>query len=134
MATSGPRLRRYGHRIYPYHFIRWSAAGILIFGLAVLLAGQFPPGTGAAIGLERPPVPHPWPWYLEAPRAWLHLFDARQRWVGWSLLLAFVLALFCLPLLDRTHGRGTARRWPFAGVALALVAVVLYLSLREGAP
>ena len=130
VSTSGPRLRRFGHRIYPYHFIRWSAAGVFIFGLAVLLAGQFPPGTGAALELERPPAAHPWPWYLRAPRAIVHVFGPEQRSMGWGLLSMLLLGLFCLPLFDRTRTQGLRERWPFACAGLALLWTLLYFTWR----
>ena len=128
VPTSGPRLRRHGHRIYPYYLIRWSAAGIVIFGLMVLLAGQLPPGTGEEIQLQHPPATLDWPWYLNAPRALVQAFDAQQRWIGWSALLGLVLVTLALPLIDRTKGEGLQRRWPFVGASVVLVVIALYLT------
>jgi hypothetical protein len=131
VPTSGPRLRSVGHRIYPYHFIRWCAAGIVIFGLAVLLAGQLPPGTGREIQLDHPPDALAWPWYLHAPRALVLSFAPEQRWMGWGLLLLLLIVTFLLPVLDRTRGEGLRHRWPFVGAGLAALAVAVYLSLAE---
>jgi hypothetical protein len=130
VPTSGPRIRRDGRRVYPYHFLNWCTAGVLIFGLMVLLAGQFPPGTLAAVDTQRPPETLAWPWYLRAPRAWLLLFSPERRWLGWAGLAALGLAALCLPRLDRTRGEGLARRWPFVAGSLALLLAAVVLTLR----
>ena len=128
LRTSGPRLRKYGPRIYPYHFIRWCAAGVVLFGLMALLAGQFPTGAGNPIEIERPPETLVWPWYLRAPRELLLLFSPESRWLGWTALLGLALVTLLLPVLDRTTGEGPSRRWPFIGAALAIVIAAIYVS------
>jgi len=130
VPTSGPRIRRDGHRIYPYHFLNWCTAGILIFGLMVLLAGQFPPGTLAALDTQNPPETLAWPWYLQAPRAWLLLFSPDRRWLGWTGLVALLLAALLLPKLDRSDGSGPERRWPILAGALALVVAAALLTMK----
>jgi len=126
VPTSGPRLRRTGHRIYPYHFLHWCAAGIAILGLMVLWAGLFPPGPTSPIEPERPPADLAWPWYLRAPRAVLTAFPPGLGWIGAGVLAAGALALLSLPWWDRTSGEGLRARWPFvaAGVALLVGAAV----------
>lgn len=133
VPTSGPRLRRQGHRIYPYYFIRWCAAGVAIFGLMVFMAGYFPPGTGPEVQLQDPPATLGWPWYVRAPLAILRSFPPEQRWMAWSLILLLCVVTVLLPVLDRTRGADLRHRWPFAGAATALVGVVVYFALW-GAP
>lgn len=133
VPTSGPRVRRQGYRIYPYYFIHWCAAGIAIFGVMVFLAGYLPPGTGSEIRLDDPPATLSWPWYARAPLALLQAFPPEQRWMAWGLLFLLCVVTFLLPVLDRTSGAGLRHRWPFAGAAVALIAVVVYFSLW-GAP
>lgn len=134
VPTSGPRLRRFGHRVYPYHFVRWSAAGIVIFGTMVLLAGQIPPGTGPRIRLEHPPEALTWPWYLRTPRALILAFPPESRRIAWGLVLVLLFAVLLLPWLDRTRGDGLRRRWPFVGAGLALLGAVLYALVAGRAP
>lgn len=132
VPTSGPRIRRVGRRIYPYHFIIWCAAGVLIFGVMVLLAGLFPPGTEAVVDLEHPPETVAWPWYLRGTRAFVVLFSPERRWIGWAVAGVVALAAFLLPVLDRTEGEGLRNRWPVVGAGFAVLAVVFFLTLTGG--
>ena len=128
IPTSGPRVLKRGRRFYPYHFIHWSAACLLLLGVLVLLAGYLPPGTGGEIDVEhRPEVIHI-PWYGRAPVALLERLPEERAGAGWAAILACVAAAFCLPLLDRTRGGGLARRGPIVALGLALAAGVLLLT------
>jgi len=81
LSTSGPRIRREGRRFYPYHFINWSSAFIVVMGLLVVMAGFFPPGVGVEIDPHAARVDVSPPWYLIAPLAIVSLAPA--PWLGW---------------------------------------------------
>jgi hypothetical protein len=104
VPTSGPRVRAQGRRFYPYHFVNWSAVVVLLLGLLVLLAGQYPPGIGAEIDAEHPPQEVTEPWFWRAPLAFVASFPAALAWLGWLLLLLLAALIFCLPLLHRSRG------------------------------
>ena len=130
VPTSGPRVRSQGRRFYPYYFVNWSAASIVLLGLLVLLAGHLPPGIGSAVDLHHPPREIAAPWYARAPLAFVAAFPRPLAWLGWVVLLLLAAAVFFLPLLDRTRGRTVRERWivVVAGAAIALAAVLLSLS------
>lgn len=102
VPTSGPRVRREGWRFYPYHFVNWSAFGVVLLGLLVLLAGWLPTGIGDEVDYRHPAESVSQPWYLRVPLAFAGLFPAALAWLGWLLLAALCLAFFLLPLLDRS--------------------------------
>ena len=129
IPTSGPRIRREGRRFYPYHFIDWCAAGLVLLGAVVALAGFLPPGLGAEVDPRLPPAALETPWYLRAPAALLDLIPGA---LGWLVLALLALAAFCVPLLDRSRapaGRSLTR----TVIALAALALWTLLTLR-GAP
>jgi hypothetical protein len=132
VPTSGPRVRRAGRRFYPYHALRAGAAGLVLLGLLVFLAGYFPPGVGRAPvpGEVLPPVQ--WPWYLAPLRGLLALAPARPAWLGPSLLVLLTLVVLALPLLDRTRGERAGQRWPVLVIGLALLAALVVLGLLSG--
>jgi len=132
VRTSGPRIRREGRRFYPYHFLNWGAAGLVVLGVLVFLAGWFPPGLGAPIDVRRPATDLQVPWYLRAPAAYLDLFPERLAWAGALSLCLLVACVVLLPVLDRTRGEGIRRRWPVLAAGLLVVLAALILSLGEG--
>lgn len=129
VPTSGPRVRRLGRRFYPYHFIRWSAAGVFLLGLLVFLAGQLPPGIGAPVDAQAPPEQVVFPWYVAPIERFVGLFPASLAWLGWTVFWGIAAAVLFLPLLDRTRGRSLAARWPVLALGLGLAAAVVALSL-----
>jgi len=100
LPTSGPRIRREGRRFYPYHFINWSTAGLIVIGLLVLGAGFAPPGVGDEVDPLVPPESVQAPSYLRLPLAFVRLFP--RPGFGWLVLAILALALFFLPHLDRS--------------------------------
>lgn len=130
VATSGPRIRREGHRFYPYHALQWFAVGIVVVAVLVLLAGQLPPGIGRAIDLQTPPSQVIVPWYGRAATGFLALFPHSLSWLAWTVMVA-VLALFvALPRLDRT---GERSRFVVIGAVVALLVAIGWLALGGGA-
>jgi hypothetical protein len=129
VPTSGPRIRRFGRRFYPYHFIGWSAVGLLLAGLLVLLAGYLPPGLGVPPDLRNEPDVIERPWYLWAVDSYLEMVPGIP---GIALLLFFVAAVFFLPLLDRTKGEGLRARLPVLVPGMALVALYVLLTVLGG--
>lgn len=106
VATSGPRVRRQGRRFFPYHFLNWSSAGLMLLATLVLLAGQFPPGLGAAPD-ARAPVPEPTlPWYVAGPAK---LLGGLSIPAVAGVFAVVLVALFLLPTLDRRLGGGRER-------------------------
>ena len=128
IPTSGPRIRREGRRFYPYHFINWSSAAIVVVGLLVVLTGFLPPGVGAEIDPHSPPVDVEPPWYLIAPLAVVRL--APERWMGWLLLLVLFLLVYFLPRLDRSRGATLYSRLPVVLFGLAVVVLWSALTVR----
>lgn len=126
VPTSGPRVRREGRRFYPYHFLNWSAATLLLMGLLVVLAGFFPPGLGTALDIRQAPATTATSWYV---RALDRLEALLPPWLLGLLLAALFLGLLLLPLLDRSEGRGLRTRWPAAVAVGALFVGVLVLVL-----
>lgn len=124
VPTSGPRVRRIGRRFYPYHFVNWSAFGIALLGVLVLLAGQLPPGIGDPVDYRHPLAVTQQPWYLGGPLAFVGLFGASAAWLGWFVLALLFLAVLGLPLIDRSRGNGL--RGVRLAVGLALALAVLY--------
>lgn len=120
VPTSGPRVRASGRRFYPYHFVQLAAVCLLLAGVLVLLAGNFPPGLGDAIDPQHPPQALGYPWYVRAPLSFVALFPQNSAWLGWLCLYALLLAALLLPSLDRTRG-GAAARWPKLVGALVLL-------------
>ncbi|MCB9914663.1 MAG: hypothetical protein H6828_05870 [Planctomycetes bacterium] len=129
VPTSGPRIRVQGRRFYPYHFIGWFAACLLVSGLLVLLAGFFPPGVGAGIDMSARPEVIAAPWYLRPFQGLMELFPANLLGIGWVAVLALVVAGFCLPFLDRTEGPGFAGRWPALLLGFGLIAGAVLFAL-----
>jgi hypothetical protein len=129
IPTSGPRVQRSGRRFYPYHFIRWSAACLVLFGLLVFLAGYLPPGSGSPIDVLAPPADLTMPWYTRAPHTVLALVPPHLAWVGWLAMIVVAVLVFALPLIDRNRGRRPSERWPVLAAGLAVAAAVLYLTV-----
>lgn len=125
VPTSGPRVRREGWRFYPYHFVNWSAFGIVLLGLLVFLAGWLPTGIGAEVDYGHPAQSVSQPWYLRVQLAFVGLFPAALSWLAWLLLTALGLAFFLLPMLDRSSPTSAWSPRLRALGALALVAVVV---------
>jgi hypothetical protein len=132
VPTSGPRVRRVGRRFYPFHALCASAAGLLLLGCLVLLAGFFPPGVTRALAPgEVPPAPE-WPWFLAPMRGLLALAPASPAWLGPSLLVALGALFLALPLLDRTRGEGPRARAPVLAAGLLVMLLVLALGIAGG--
>lgn len=126
-ATSGPRIRREGHRFYPHHALHWFAIWMVVVALLVLLAGQWPPGVGRAIDLQAPIEHLDVPWYGRATTAFLALFPQSASWFAWILLWGVVGAFVALPRFDR---RADASRAPVLIAVAVLITIVAYLALR----
>lgn len=120
VPTSGPRVRSFGRRFYPYHFMHLSAACLLLAGLLVLLAGNFPPGLGDAIDPQHAPENLGYPWYVRAPLSFVALFPLSSAWLGWLCLYALGLVALLLPVLERSSD-GAPARWPKLLGALVLL-------------
>lgn len=118
VPTSGPRVRREGRRFYPYHFVNWSAFGVVLLGALVFLAGTFPPGIGREIDPRAAPAVLETPWYLHAPLSFVGLFPPSLAWLAWALLALGALFVFALPFIDRSTG-------PKARVFRVIVGVLL---------
>jgi quinol-cytochrome oxidoreductase complex cytochrome b subunit len=132
VPTSGPRVRREGRRFYPYHSLNAGAAGLVLLGCLVALAGFLPPGVGSALA-PGAALPRPeWPWYLAPLRGLLALAPARPAWIGPSLLVALGALVLALPVLDRTRGEGARERWPVLAAGLALLAALVALGMTGG--
>ncbi|NOT29619.1 MAG: hypothetical protein HOP15_04120 [Planctomycetes bacterium] len=133
VPTSGPRVRQEGRRFYPYHALRASAAGMVLFGALLALAGFFPPGVGSAPAPgEALPAPE-WPWYLAPLRGLLSLAPARPAWIGPTVLVLLGALVLSLPALDRTRGPFVRERWPVLAAGLALLVALVVLGIAEGA-
>jgi len=129
IPTSGPRVLQQGRRFYPYHFINWSAACLVLLGLLIALAGYLPPGTGGVIDVQHRPEVIELPWYGRAPATFVELLPEGWSGAGWAAVLLAVLWVFCLPLLDRSPGASVLRRAPILGIGLALAAATVVLTL-----
>ena len=130
VQTRGPRVRRYGRRFYPYHFINWSIAALLVLGVLVLLAGLLPPGLGEPVQLDQPPARLGPPWYFRGLHEFLSLFPPQLAWLAWLLVGVIWGLILFLPALDRSAGRSIRERWRIVALgSLALLGAV-YLSLR----
>jgi len=132
VPTSGPRVRRQGRRFWPYHFIRWSALSIVVIAALVLLAGQLPPGIGAAVDPTRPPDDLDQPWYLRFSLRLLELFPASMTWLGWLILVGLALSFFFLPLLVGQRAAGRRAQLPIALAVVVLVALWLLAGFTGG--
>lgn len=128
VPTSGPRIRSQGRRFYPYHFINWSSAALVLLGVLVVLAGFFPPGVGAEIDVQHPAQVDV-PWYLRAPVAMVRGFPDGLAWFGGLLLLGLAAAALLLPWIDR---RGLGGRAGRLALALLLGAGWLVLTWKGG--
>lgn len=124
VPTSGPRVRREGWRFFPYHFVNWSAFGVALLGVLVFLAGLFPTGIGLEVDYARAPESGLQPWYLRPPLAFVQLFPRSLEGFGWLLFVGLALALFSLPLLDRSRSGMAAGRGVRLVFALVLVMLV----------
>lgn len=131
VPTSGPRVRREGWRFFPYHFVNWSAFGVVMLGVLVFLAGMLPTGIGAEVDYSHPAEAVSQPWYLRPALAFVRLFPPALAWLGWVLLGLLGLSFLLLPLLDRARAEGRAGRGLRLAVALLLLLAVAY-SLRAG--
>jgi quinol-cytochrome oxidoreductase complex cytochrome b subunit len=130
VRTRGPRHRRQGRRFYPYHFINWCIAALLLLGTLVLLSGLLPPGLGEPVDLRRPPASIGPPWYFRGLDEFLGLFPAHQAWLSWLLVGLIWAVILFVPSLDRSAGRKLRQRWLVVGVGALAVIGALYLSLR----
>ena len=126
VATSGPRIRREGHRFYPHHALHWFAIWIVVVAILVLLAGQLPPGVGRAIDLQSVPAHIDVPWYGRAATAFLGLFPQSASWAAWTFLWCVLALIVALPRFDR---RAENSRGPVLGSVAVLVAIVAWLAL-----
>ncbi len=126
VPTSGPRVRREGRRFYPYHFVRWSAFGIFLIALLVLLAGMFPPGRGRDIDPFEPLPQVEFSWYVRPVQMLVHQLPPGMAWVAWLAFWALVVLVLLLPYVDRTRTRG--QRLPVLVVGLAVAAGLLVLA------
>jgi quinol-cytochrome oxidoreductase complex cytochrome b subunit len=131
IPTSGPRVQREGRHFYPYHFVNWSAWGVVLLGVVVFLAGQWPPGIGSPIDLRHPPAGMDQPWYARAPSAFVALFPASLSWLAWCLVAAVVVSAMALPMLDRSDPASQRSRLPLLVIGVALVAMLLFLSFAQ---
>lgn len=132
VATSGPRVRRQGRRFYPYYFVHLSAGFVVLLGVLVLLAGQFPSGIGAPIDAQHPPSEIPEPWYARAPIALVALLPSARAWLGWLAVYLIAAAAFFLPFLDRRSGTSRGR-WPVLLAGGLVAALWLWLTWTGGA-
>ncbi len=130
VATSGPRVRREGHRFYPYHALQWFALGIVVVAMLVLLAGQFPPGIGIAIDLQTPPSQVVVPWYGRAATGFLALFPQSLSWLAWTAMVAILALFVALPRLDRSPSRP---RFAVVGAVIALALAIGWLAVGGAA-
>lgn len=128
VPTSGPRIRREGRRFYPYHSLRAAAAGMLLVGLLVALAGSFPPALRAE-GLAADAAVAAWPWYVAPLRGVLNALPDGPAWVGPTVLLVLALAALVLPAIDG-RGVGERSRLPLLAVGSAVLVAVVFLALR----
>ena len=117
VPTSGPRVRRVGRRLYPFHVINWCTAGLLLLGVLVVLAGYRPPGLGSTIDLVSPPSEIGVPWYMRGVQAFVALFPRSLAWLGWLAAATVAATVLLLPRLERTP-----LRWPAYLLCVALVA------------
>jgi hypothetical protein len=102
VPTSGPRVRRQGRRFFPYHFLNWSSAALMLLATLVLLAGQFPPGLGATPDSRAPVGALELPWYAASVARFL---GGLPGWASAVVLLAVPLFLLALPTIDRRLSR-----------------------------
>lgn len=126
VPTSGPRIRRQGRRLYPYHFLNWCAAALVLLGVLVLCAGYLPTGVGDDADVQAPLADVPTPWYLRAPARVLALAPEGAAWGGWLAIAAVAAVVLCLPLIDRragAHGRTLS-----LGLGLAILAAYVGLT------
>lgn len=98
VATSGPRVRRSGRRFFPFHFLNWSTAALMLVATLVLLAGLFPPGLGPAPDTRAPTAALEVPWYAAWPAKAL---DGLPAALVLLLVIAVPLLLLALPTIDR---------------------------------
>lgn len=131
VATDGPRIRREGHRFFPYHLLQWAAIWILVVAVIVALAGQLPPGVGRGIDLQNPPAEQHVPWYARAPMAFLALFPDSLAWLAWTVMLGALALFFALPRLDRSRDGSLGSRLPVLGAVAGFVVVLAWLALKE---
>lgn len=127
MPTSGPRIRRTGQRLFPYHFLQWSAVAIALLGVLVFLAGTFPPGIGEAVDVEKPPEVLELPVYV---RALAGLLSALPAPLAWPAGLFVAAAMLLLPRIDRDPTRTFRQRLPLVAVGTALIAALVYFASR----
>jgi hypothetical protein len=131
VATSGPRIRSAGQRFFPYHFVQWSAVGIVLLAVLTLLAGHYPPGLGAPIDVQRPPAQSVQPWYLRAPTAFVELFPPSLAWLGWLVVLALIGVVLLVPRFDRGTAPGLRGRWPAIVLVVAALGALFFPFVRE---
>jgi hypothetical protein len=131
VAMDGPRIRREGHRLFPFHVLNWSAWWILVLGAIVLLAGQFPTGVGRLIDLRNPPSEAHVPWFARAPMAFLSLFPHSLAWLAWTVMLGVLVLFLALPRLDRAREGKPGSRAPVLGAVAVFVAVLAWLAFKE---
>jgi len=130
LPTSGPRIRRQGRRFYPYHFINWSSAVLLMLGLLVVMSGFLPPGGTLEINEQATLTELETPWYLRAPTNFFALFAGRPAWIGWVCFVALLGLGFIVPLIDRFTRRWIRGKWPLKLVGLIALFAWLALSLK----
>jgi len=130
IPTSGPRIRRQGRRFYPYHFINWSTALLLLLGILVVLAGYLPPGGEQEIDLASNLAVVETPWYLRAPDNFFTLFHGRPAWMAWLSFFGLLLVGFFVPRIDRFTRHWIRGRWPLVVVGTAFALAWCALTLK----
>jgi quinol-cytochrome oxidoreductase complex cytochrome b subunit len=131
VAMDGPRIRREGHRLFPYHVLHWSAWWMVVLGAIVVLAGQLPTGVGRPIDLQNPPSETHVQWFARAPMAFLSLFPHSLAWLAWTLMLGVGLLFLALPRLDRSRDGSLASRAPVLGAVALFVLALVGFALKE---
>ncbi len=130
VPTSGPRVRRFGRRLFPYYALWYSAFLVLAVGVLVFLAGALPPGLGDPVDLRHAPPPAEFPWYVRAPLAIVALFPSGWRWVGQGLVLALMAVILLLPWLDRTPPPAIAERKGRLALGILVLLAWCWLSVQ----
>jgi quinol-cytochrome oxidoreductase complex cytochrome b subunit len=125
-----PGGRRAMRPFYPYHFINWCIAALLLLCALALLAAFLPPGLGPQADLERPPRSLEPPWFFRGLDQFLSMFPPGLSWLGTAAAILFWVVLFLLPGIDRSSERFVWQHRGILALGLAAVAFFVWLSLR----